>query len=71
MSSDDLRITAFREPVMEDLMLEYLERLRQLGFSTVVGPLFAWANKFPMRKHCKLSWAVSTKSCFRQMMCES
>ncbi|CAJ1378460.1 unnamed protein product [Effrenium voratum] len=30
-------IAAFREPVMEDLMLEFLERLRQIGFSTVVG----------------------------------
>ena len=32
-----MRIEAFRDPVMEDLMLEYLERLRLIGFSTVVG----------------------------------
>ena len=32
-----VRIEAFREPVMEDLMLEYLERLRLIGFQTVVG----------------------------------
>ena len=35
------RIAAFREPVMEDLMLAYLERLRLIGFSTVVGVLSA------------------------------
>ena len=37
------RIAAFREPAMEDLMLDYLERLRQIGFSTVVGR--AWNSK--------------------------
>ncbi|CAE7947537.1 TNXB [Symbiodinium sp. KB8] len=36
-SLENNMIAAFREPAMEDLMLEYLERLRQIGFSTVVG----------------------------------
>ncbi|CAK9041041.1 unnamed protein product [Durusdinium trenchii] len=34
---ENMMIEAFRDPVMEDLMLEYLERLRLIGFSTVVG----------------------------------
>jgi len=36
-SLENNMIAAFREPAMEDLMLEYLERLRQMGFSMVVG----------------------------------
>ena len=47
-----LRIEAFREPVTEDLMLEYLERLRQIGFSTVIRRLAIYGKMvegFPCR----------------------